>query len=65
MDTKKLVQEAALPEYIRRAQEGCTESFAKIYDMYFTQVYRYTAFRVPDEVAEDLAADIIVKAWEK
>lgn len=55
----------ALPEYIRRAKEGCTESFGKIYDMYFLQVYRYTAFRVPNEIAEDLVADIFVKAWEK
>ena len=65
MDAKQLAQEKVLPEYVRRAQEGCTESFAKIYDMYFLQVYRYTAFRVPDEVAEDLVADIFVKAWEK
>lgn len=65
MDSKQLAQEKVLPEYVTRAQEGCTESFAKIYDMYFLQVYRYTAFRVPDEVAEDLVADIFVKAWEK
>lgn len=65
MDAKSTAQDKLLPEYVRRAQEGCTESFAKIYDMYFLQVYRYTAFRVPDEVAEDLVADIFVKAWEK
>lgn len=57
--------ELALPEYVRRAKEGDTEAFGKVYDMYFLQVYRYTAFRVPDEVAEDLVADIFVKAWEK
>ncbi len=28
-------------------------------------MYRYTAFRVHAEIAEDLTADIFVKAWEK
>ncbi len=65
MDTKTLTQEKVLPEYVKRAQEGDTEAFAKIYDMFFLQVYRYTAFRVPTEVAEDLVADIFVKSWEK
>ena len=65
MDSKSTAALLALPEYIRRAQEGDSESFAKVYDMYFLQVYRYTAFRVPSEAAEDLVADIFVKAWEK
>ncbi len=59
------VQQLVLPEYVRRAKEGDTEAFGKIYDMFFLQVYRYTAFRVPSEAAEDLVADIFVKAWEK
>lgn len=65
MDAKNDAALLALPEYIRRAQEGDSEAFAKVYDMYFLQVYRYTAFRVPKEAAEDLVADIFVKAWEK
>lgn len=65
MDSKATAASLALPEYVRRAQEGDSEAFAKVYDMFFLQVYRYTAFRVPKEVAEDLVADIFVKAWEK
>lgn len=65
MDGKVDAQQLALPEYVRRAKEGDTEAFAKVYDMFFDQVYRYTAFRVPKEVAEDLVADVFVKAWEK
>lgn len=61
VDVSKLV----LPEYVRRAQEGDAQAFEKIYDMFFVQVYRYAAFRVPNEIAEDLVADIFVKAWEK
>lgn len=57
--------EAALKALIARAQEGDTEAFAKIYDIFFLPVYRYAAFRLPAEVAEDTVADIFVKVWEK
>lgn len=60
-----LAQEKALLVLVKRAQDGDTEAFGKIYDHFFIQVYRYTAFRVPQEIAEDLVADIFVKAWEK
>ncbi|TSC58646.1 MAG: RNA polymerase sigma-70 factor, ECF subfamily [Candidatus Peregrinibacteria bacterium Greene0416_62] len=61
--------QALSPEEIRQlvseAQSGDTGSFSKIYDFYFPQVYRYCAFRAPSEVAEDIVAEIFVKAWEK
>ncbi len=57
--------ETELQRLIARAQEGDTDAFAAIYDQFFTQVYRYCAFRLPKEVAEDTTADIFVKAWEK
>lgn len=62
-------QGALSPEEIRQlvseAQNGDTESFSRIYDFYFPKVYRYCAFRAPCEVAEDLVAEVFVKAWEK
>lgn len=57
--------EADLQALIAQAQEGDTEAFAKVYDQFFLPVYRYCAFRLPKEVAEDTTADIFVKAWEK
>lgn len=57
--------EAELQVLIRQAQEGDTEAFSKVYDQFFLPVYRYCAFRLPKEVAEDTTADIFVKAWEK
>jgi RNA polymerase sigma-70 factor, ECF subfamily len=50
---------------VKRAQEGDTEAFGKIYDAFLTPIYRYVVFRFPQELAEDLVADIFVKAWEK
>lgn len=63
--TLPTLPEAELQALIARAQEGDTEAFAKVYDQFFTPVYRYCAFRLPKEVAEDTTADIFVKAWEK
>src|SRR3989344_2354779 len=59
------ISEIYLQKLIAQAQEGNTDSFGKIYDQFFAQVYRYCAFRLPKEVAEDTTADIFVKAWEK
>lgn len=54
-----------LQRLIEKAQDGDTEAFAKIYDEYLTPVYRYVVFRFPADLAEDVVADIFVKAWEK
>ena len=62
---KLTLEEADLKDLVIRSQEGDTDAFGKIYNHYFESVYRFTAFRVPTEMAEDLVADIFVKAWEK
>ncbi len=54
-----------LKALVKRAQDGDTEAFGKMYDAFLTPVYRYVVFRFPQELAEDLVADIFVKAWEK
>lgn len=54
-----------LKALVQQAQDGNTEAFGKIYDAYLTPIYRYVVFRFPQELAEDLVADIFVKAWEK
>lgn len=63
--TFPIIPEAELQALIKHAQEGDTEAFSKVYDHFFMPVYRYCAFRLPKEVAEDTTADIFVKAWEK
>lgn len=50
---------------VAAAQGGETEAFGRLYDHFFLPIYRYTAFRAPEEIVEDLVADIFVKAWEK
>lgn len=59
------IEDGEMRELVRLAQEGDTDAFGKLYDQFFDSIYRYTAFRLPKEVAEDVTADIFVKAWEK
>jgi len=54
-----------LSALVAKAQDGDSEAFGKIYDAYLTPVYRYVVFRFPQELAEDLVADVFVKSWEK
>lgn len=59
------LSEGELLALVRLAQGGEVEAFEKLYKHFFVPVYRYAAFRLPREVAEDTVADIFVKAWEK
>lgn len=58
-------QEARLQDLVSRAQNGDTDAFGSLYDHFFEHVYRYAAFRVPSGLAEDITADVFLKAWEK
>ncbi|OGJ55109.1 hypothetical protein A3D11_03495 [Candidatus Peribacteria bacterium RIFCSPHIGHO2_02_FULL_49_16] len=57
--------EQELQNCVHRAQNGDTSAFEQLYKAFFAQVYRYTVFRLPQDVAEDTVADIFVKVWEK
>src|SRR5512140_831028 len=47
------------------AKSGDGEAFAELYEAYFDRVYRFIFFRVTDDqVAEDLASQVFLKAWE-
>lgn len=53
--------------YLREAKLGDREAFGKLYQYYADKIYRFCYFRIGQkrEDAEDLAADIFTKAWEK
>lgn len=50
---------------VTKAQGGDSAAFERLYLHFFLPIYRYTSFRAPAEMAEDIVADIFVKAWEK
>jgi len=50
---------------VEQAKAGDGEAFAQLYEAYFDRVYRFIFFRVTDDqVAEDLASQVFLKAWE-
>jgi RNA polymerase sigma-70 factor, ECF subfamily len=47
------------------AKSGDGEAFGQLYEAYFDRVYRFIFFRVTDDqIAEDLASQVFLKAWE-
>ncbi len=50
---------------VEAAQSGDGDAFSQLYEAYFDRVYRFIFFRVADnEIAEDLASQVFLKAWE-
>lgn len=52
-------------QFVRRAQAGDAEAFARLYDSTVDRIYRYVYFRVThDQTAEDITSQVFLKAWE-
>ncbi len=50
---------------VRKACQGDGEAFGKLYDIHLDTVYRYVFYKVSEAAeAEDLTAQIFLKAWE-
>lgn len=57
--------EIDLDALVIAAQEGDKDAFAKVYDHYFDQIYRYVYFRVVPVEVDDIVETIFIKAWVK
>ena len=57
--------ELELQQLVRMAQGGDCDAFGTLYDLFFDQIYRYTSFRVQEELAEDLVSDILRRCFLK
>ena len=53
-----------IEKYVKHAQEGDEDSFGFIYDIFIEKIYKYVFYRVPEEEAEDVVAEIFIKAWK-
>lgn len=52
-------------ELMRKAKEGESWAFAKLYELYFTPVFRFIYFRVKSrEEAEDLTQTVFLKVYQ-
>ena len=58
--------EEDLKNYLEKAQNGDTDAFARIYDLFFEKLYKFIFYRVGHkQISEDLLAETFVKAWQK
>ena len=57
--------DAEIAEMVEQAQHGREAAFGRLYEVYFTRVYRYIAYRV-DSIAdaEDLTEDVFIRLLE-
>ena len=50
---------------VKKAAEGDTGSFGKLYDIYLESIYRYVYHQVGDnKMAEDITQEVFIKAWK-
>ncbi|MCL4395762.1 MAG: sigma-70 family RNA polymerase sigma factor [Chloroflexi bacterium] len=50
---------------VQRAVEHDSQAFTQLYDAYVDRVYKYVYYKVgPGALAEDLTAQVFLKAWE-
>ena len=50
---------------ILEAKQGSEQAFGQLYELYFEKIYKFIFYRVSQkEVAEDLAEDVFIKAWQ-
>jgi RNA polymerase sigma-70 factor (ECF subfamily) len=66
---KRFQKQRKVSEWIlvQQVKLGDREAFGKLYQLYLDKIYRFIYFRVDQqkELAEDIAADVFVKAWSK
>lgn len=60
MESEK-ISVATIETWVVKAQKGHEKSFSLIYDHFFSPIFRYVSFRVPQEHTEDLVGDIFFK----
>lgn len=58
------ISPSEMERLIRRAQRGDSAAVTRLYELHADIIYRYIAYRVPDEEVEDLTADVFLKMVE-
>jgi len=67
LGVKPVPSQAEIQALVARAQQGDNQAFAVLYDTYSKKIHSYLRYHLNNraEVAEDLAADVFMKALEK
>jgi RNA polymerase sigma-70 factor (ECF subfamily) len=58
------IKDSEVEALVYSAQEGDQDAFAKLYDHFIDQIYRYVYYRVQVEDVEDIVENVFLKVWE-
>lgn len=61
---KQDIDKQKVEDLVLRAQQGDSDAFGDIYDLYVDSIYRYIYFRVDRAEALDLTENVFLKVWE-
>jgi RNA polymerase sigma-70 factor, ECF subfamily len=64
---KTTLSQSAIQSLVRQAQAGDSAAFAQLYDLYERKIHSYLRYHLNgrSELADDLSADVFLKAMEK
>lgn len=57
-------ESSEIEQLVLRAQQGDDDAVTQLYEAHAPAIYRYIVYRVPDDEAEDLTAEVFVKMVE-
>jgi RNA polymerase sigma-70 factor, ECF subfamily len=60
----KKPDEELVQKLVAACQNGDSDAFGQLYDLYVDMVYRYVYYRVSREEVEDITENIFVRVWE-
>ncbi len=60
----KKPDEAKVQKLVAACQNGDSDAFGELYDLYIDVVYRYVYYRVSREEVEDITENVFVRVWE-
>ena len=62
---EKIISKQEERELIKRAKECDSSAFAKLYELYYQNIYNYIYYRIPDALlAEDMTSEVFIKVLE-
>lgn len=61
---KQETEDGIIP-LVLRAQKGDESAFEELYNCLVSDIYRYTASRMPEDQASDLVSEIFFRMWKK
>lgn len=64
MGERRNLKTEEIEQFVAQAQNGSSEAFGELYDIFINPIYRYIHYRVGPQEAEDLTELVFLKSWE-